>query len=470
MDKNKIIYIGILLIVTVLISVTYFSYAFFTSRIEQHGKLNIVAGTLNYQIESNDLVNNSIVLESNESKTINIKITSLNDIKSKYELYYTTTNDNIRIGYSNDNDLPVDTIDKNASKDIVITIKNNSDSSTTVTFGVEGGFIDNNLVLSLGNSITEIINISSCDYATGYVWNFDYTGNSQEFILPCDGNYKLEVWGAQGATKDSYIGGFGAYAAGNIDATKGTNLYIYVGELGQNKSVSASYGSLGFNGASGGNYTCYEYHNHNDAYNYYGGGATDIRLVDGNWKNIESLKSRIIVASGGSSGTPYGNGSAGGGLNGYSGTSGNGATQISAGGPSYGGFGYAGVPAKNTVCSSSDAYGAGSGYYGGGATNLEQSNMGSNQRGPAGSGSSFISGHTGCDAIDKSSTESNIIHTGQPNHYSGYVFTNTQMIDGAGCKWTNQLTSDCSGQPQPDGAITTGHAGNGYARITYIGD
>ena len=158
MDKNKIIYIGILLIVTVLISVTYFSYAFFTSRIEQHGKLNIVAGTLDYQIESNDLVNNSIVLESNESKTINIKITSLNDIKSKYELYYTTTNDNIRIGYSNDKDVPVDTIDKNASKDIVITIKNNSDSSTTVTFGVEGGLINNQLVLANGNSINDIIN------------------------------------------------------------------------------------------------------------------------------------------------------------------------------------------------------------------------------------------------------------------------------------------------------------------------
>ena len=55
MDRKKIIYLGLLLIVTVIVSVTYFSYAFFTQKDEQHGKLNIVAGTLDYKIESDDL-------------------------------------------------------------------------------------------------------------------------------------------------------------------------------------------------------------------------------------------------------------------------------------------------------------------------------------------------------------------------------------------------------------------------------
>ena len=56
MSRKNIIYIGLLLIVTLFVSVTYFSYAFFTHKDEQHGKLNIVAGTLSYEIESEELI------------------------------------------------------------------------------------------------------------------------------------------------------------------------------------------------------------------------------------------------------------------------------------------------------------------------------------------------------------------------------------------------------------------------------
>ena len=41
MDRKKIIYIGLLLIVTIFSLVTYFSYAFFAHTDEYHGKLNI---------------------------------------------------------------------------------------------------------------------------------------------------------------------------------------------------------------------------------------------------------------------------------------------------------------------------------------------------------------------------------------------------------------------------------------------
>ena len=45
------------------------------------------------------------------------------------------------------------------------------------------------------------------------------------------------------------------------------------------------------------------------------------------------------------------------------------------------------------------------------------------------------------------------------------------MIDGAGCKWTTEKTSDCSGMPTHDGKSTmTGNTGNGYAKITYLGN
>ena len=87
-------------------------------------------------------------------------------------------------------------------------------------------------------------------------------------------------------------------------------------------------------------------------------------------------------------------------------------------------------------------------------------------------GSSFISGHDGCNAIDSTSTENNIVHTNQANHYSGYVFTNTKMIDGAGYSWTN-VKGSLEQMSKPSGGYYTsgtGHTGNGYAKITYLGE
>lgn len=78
--------------------------------------------------------------------------------------------------------------------------------------------------------------------------------------------------------------------------------------------------------------------------------------------------------------------------------------------------------------------------------------------GGGGGGSSFISGYEGCNAISAESTENNIIHTNQPNHYSGKVFVDTVMKAGD------------EEMPTHDGTGTmTGNSGNGYARITYLG-
>lgn len=257
----------------------------------------------------------------------------------------------------------------------------------------------------------------------------------------------------------------GAYTKGIIYLTKDTKLYVYIGEVGVNAGINRVYGSYAFNGASGGNYTCYSQENKKDAYNEYGGSATDIRLKNGNWDNFDSLKSRIMVAAGGSPASQYNDGTPGGGINGYDGNSTTGATQTSGGGPSQGGFGFGGIPTYNDICYYSEAQGAGSGYYGGGATTKTGTSIPSTSSGA----SSFISGHYGCDAIKEESESNNIIHTGQSIHYSGYKFTDTVMIDGAGCLWTNEKTTQCDGMPSHDGkSIIQGNTGNGYARITLI--
>ena len=98
--------------------------------------------------------------------------------------------------------------------------------------------------------------------------------------------------------------------------------------------------------------------------------------------------------------------------------------------------------------------GGGGGYYGGNASWNGVNN--DDTFACASGGSSFISGYPDCDAIDESSTEDNIIHTGQPNHYSGKVFINPVMIDGG------------SVMPKPRGGTETGHSGNGYCIISWI--
>ncbi len=65
---------------------------------------------------------------------------------------------------------------------------------------------------------------------------------------------------------------------------------------------------------------------------------------------------------------------------------------------------------------------AGGGYFGGGGGVTSAYNVGGSS---GGGGSSFISGYSGCNAVNISGAL-----TGQPNHYSGIVFTNASMQTG----------------------------------------
>ena len=299
------------------------------------------------------------------------------------------------------------------------------------------------------------------------IYDYSYTGVEEEFIVPLDGKYKIELWGAQGANYGNFTGGEGAYTSGILNMQEGKTYNLYIGEGGRNKNVTVSFGTYGFNGGSGGNFACYSYHGGKDAYNFYGGGSTDIRTQNGVWNNFDSLKSRIMVAAGGASSNQNEKGAYAGGLIGYSGSRATGGTQTSSGQNRPGGFGYAGYPIYDAgTCGNSVVSGAGSGYYGGATYAASGANTGMTS---SGGGSSYISGHNGCNAIAENSTLTNIIHTGQPNHYSGLVFTDTVMIDGAGYNWTN-VRGTQTGMPTHNGTGTmTGNAGNGYAKITYLG-
>jgi hypothetical protein len=236
-------------------------------------------------------------------------------------------------------------------------------------------------------------------------------------------------------------------------------MYVYVGGKGSDGSSSRSTILVagGYNGGgSNGSY---------DGLSSAGGGATDFRIVSGNWNDNNSLISRIMVAGAGG-GSGISNTGAPGGLNGgiVANLYGENGSQITGGGPgtgythnsmsTAGGFGYGG---------NSGYYGTGaggSGYYGGGGGN----HITPVTSGGGGGGSSYVSGAMGC--ITVTSANNYLPKSGCANgttditcsyHYSGYIFSNISMIAGN------------ASMPTHDGTSTmTGNTGNGYARITLI--
>lgn len=282
----------------------------------------------------------------------------------------------------------------------------------------------------------------------GQTYTYGYTGGVQAITLPA-GTYQLEAFGAAGGgntasgTSRGSRGGKGGYTSGTVTLKETTTLYIYVGEKGTTNTGTAA------GGWNGGGNAVWASTTKIGA----GGGATDFRITAGNWNDLNSLKSRILVAGGGggsddigeASGayhskqpgtysTPLANdndetGGAGGGINGggavtsgYEANYGYG-TQTGGGtaaaGGVNGGFGYGGA---NTN-SAADYGGGGGGYYGG-------ASGGGAYQGGAG-GASYVSGYTGCDTTYRANQK-----------YA--AFTNVTLQQGV-------------------------RAGNGYAKVTVLG-
>lgn len=242
----------------------------------------------------------------------------------------------------------------------------------------------------------------------GDIINFPYTGAAQTFTASITARIQLEVWGAEGGNRSSSAyGGKGGYSKGQIDIGKSENIIVYVGGMGNSTAK-------GWNGGGTAGYP-----------NVYGGGATDIR------KGGSSLTDRVIVAGGGGSvGSPYNPGGAGGGSEGESrtesyGSGGQGGTQTS-GGAGYGSSTAGSLGRGGNGIYSSGGYGGagGGGYYGGAGTYPDGS--GDDDRG-GGGGSGYIGG-----------------------------VSNGKMVAGN------------TSMPSPEGPTQTGQSGNGYAKITIL--
>ena len=299
------------------------------------------------------------------------------------------------------------------------------------------------------------------DYYNKKVWEFSYVGEGKLWKAPFDGTYRMECWGASGGwnISNGNAGGSGGYVSGVISLTKDQEFYVYTGQQGN--SINNYSSTYMFNGGGYANVR-------NGHCGGCGGGATDVRTVDGDWDNTTSLNSRIIIAAGGGggcSGASYETSGCAGGLTGYNGIGGDGpsynsyqgkgASQSDGGsyGPGYAGaqngtsgsLGKGGLGGYNNYDGGSGGgSGGGGGLYGGGGAGGLYSGLWT-----GGGGSSYISGHPGCTA-------------------KTITFSSTVMIDGMGYEWTSTKGSQV-GIPTPaDGTVRqNSYVGDGICHITY---
>ena len=266
--------------------------------------------------------------------------------------------------------------------------RTSSGSSGIECTGGEGSYISVN-----GNVVMSSAGGKGASYSVNVYEEYNYTGTVQSFTAEAEGDYSLQVWGAEGspANNGNTYQGRGGYAAGEIHLTAGDVLYICVG------------GSSGYNG--GGTGGC-------DAYGGVGGsggGATHIAFRSGLLRELESCSSDvcIVAGGGGGSGGPSGRAGAGGGYTGGYGYSpwpdgestSYGGTQTSAGSGGIdeitnGGFGYGGSGVyygmRDGLYAIITNGGGGGGWYGGAGGGATWKSYGSG----GGGGSGYIGGVT----------------------------------------------------------------------------
>lgn len=287
---------------------------------------------------------------------------------------------------------------------------------------------------------------------------FSYTGSVQTFTAPVDGEYTLEVGGAQGGVADyakelGLSGGKGGVSTGKVTLKKGEVLNIYVGQEGaptRDAFNGGRYGQATFTTGDG----KFDRDKRTDGG---GGGATDIR------KGGTDLSNRIIVAGGGGGATTYGrhgvNGGDGGGTtagelkwvawDGISLNDGTGSVTTQVGNSKL-------SPASQTFSIDPDV--DKKAKLQPPATDKTSKNTpyaGSLGQGGYSSGGGYYGGTRYRGVQSATSTD-----IGKSENPSGYRALFAQYSGGGGSGYTGGVT---------DGSMQTGvNEGNGYAKITYI--
>lgn len=273
---------------------------------------------------------------------------------------------------------------------------------------------------------------------------FNYTGKEQIFTAPVAGKYKLETWGAQGGSYSNNIGGYGGYSVGVTTLNSGGKLYVNVGG-----TTTSNVG--GYNGGGNG------YSSGDEKRFLGGGGATHIATKSGLLFSLENYKDTILIVAGGGGGIYYysdDNKASGGHGGGFAGNNGQVSTSWCFSGtdtPATGGTQSGGGLGNNDNTNNKGSFGqggtgtsgyntgGGGGFYGGGGTY----NVGCSSESGAG-GSGYIG---------------NSLLTNKYMYCSNCTESSAET--------TKTISTTCHNSTPTENCAKEG---NGYARITLVGE
>ena len=133
--------------------ITTASYATFVYLTSDYRAADIRFANLMYSMKIDNESTTTLTANGNSVTTYEVDLDALNEITSKYLVYYTSSNTltNVKVEYSNlSTGRGEGKISGTGSRRIRIVVTNDSSSAVTLNFSVKGGYVYNNLDLNSG--------------------------------------------------------------------------------------------------------------------------------------------------------------------------------------------------------------------------------------------------------------------------------------------------------------------------------
>ena len=467
MQKKNIIFLSVSLVLIILLGIGV-SYSMWNVSVSQDTNNTAYTECFDLSItnkENNINLDNAYPISNNKGKSLTpytFTVTNTCDITTQYNINLEVLNNstlaskfidvmfegniNLLSSYDSTDKVNASSIESRKLTTGILKSRESKDYSLRL-------WIDYNTTLEdLNNEIkffkSKIIVVGKpINYTGDTVFNFDYTGDVQEFSVPVSGIYKLETWGGAGGGFSFADGGKGGYSVGNLELVNNSKIYLTIGGMGVQSSADVI-AAGGYNGGgNGGRGYNFEY-----AAGTGGGGATSIQknlINDGQLLNYENNKNDVIIVAGGGGGQSVVAGAAGSG-GGYIGSS---SSSVKNNNNTWGG---------HAIGASQNG-----GYmFGKGQSAIDKSSYtGYGAEGNSGSGAGYYGGY----ANINDGPESNDSGAGGSGYIGNLLLTNKVMYcyncEESNEESTKTISTTCNEETPTSYCAKKG---NGYARITLV--
>jgi len=141
LKRRNLLAVTVILIVAVFIVISKTSYAYLEKRVEG-SSINLAVDDLKQTI------NGKVTLAPGKSEKIDLIIRNDSKVSSKYQMIYRSNDSltDILVGYASEtSDLPYGDIEVGQTKNVIITLKNNSEKEVIIEIDVRGGLSSNTI-------------------------------------------------------------------------------------------------------------------------------------------------------------------------------------------------------------------------------------------------------------------------------------------------------------------------------------